>query len=58
MTVGELRERLANLDDNTQVFIEGEEFDYEEMAGHFTVFNNRLRNDVIVLTSANWDYLE
>ena len=58
MTVKELRERLANLDDNTQVFIEGEEFDYEEMTGYFHVFNDRYRSDVVVLTSAKWDYLE
>lgn len=44
---------LAHVDDNVRVFVDDSECGCEEMAGFFFT-----RNDVIVFTSENADYLE
>lgn len=53
MTVKELRERLANIDDNVRILIDDSEWGCEEMAGFYFT-----EDDTIVFTSENADYLE
>ena len=53
MTVRELREKLAKLDDNVEILIDDSEWGCEEMKGFF--FTD---DDVIVFTSENASYLK